>query len=456
MKFTRIVPFTLFLLLALVVAGCAAPADDAAGEPVAEDEITITWWSELAGIPSNVEEVFIQPFEAANPGIKLEIVGQEALNDTLRTAMQAGEAPDILQTPGASFIAEYVDAGSVVALDDFSADLGWEDKLLDWAYQSGQLGGSLYSIPLTYESMVLFYNKTLFDEQGWEVPTTLAELNTVAAAAEEAGISPFTYGNATWQPSNEHLMGIYLNNVAGPANVYKALTGTKDLTDPEFADATELLRQHIVDNGWFSGSLENYFANSGDDSAVELASGDAAMMMSGTWQFRTLPGFFEETGNEWGWAPLPPMSDDAGEYNYELATGSTISVNAGSENIDAAVKVIDFLISDPDRILALASASGYGEWMVPVPITADDFPSDTDERVVAYFSDFADVTGQGRIGYTTWTFWPAAPNVQLWEAIENVWVGERTVDDYLAEQQALWDAAREDGNVLPVPAPAGQ
>ena len=68
---------------------------------------------------------------------------------------------------------------------------------------------------------------------------------------------------------------------------------------------------------------------------------------------------------------------------------------------------------------------------------------------MAYFADFADVTGQGRIGYTTWTFWPAAPNVQLWEAIENVWVGELTVDDYLAEQQALWDTAREEGNVLP-------
>lgn len=124
MKFTRIVPFTLFLLLALIVAGCAAPAEDAAGEPPAEDEITITWWSELAGIPANIDEVFIEPFEAANPGIKLEIIGQEALNDTLRTAIQAGEAPDILQTPGASFIAEYVDAGSVLALDDFSADLG--------------------------------------------------------------------------------------------------------------------------------------------------------------------------------------------------------------------------------------------------------------------------------------------------------------------------------------------
>ena len=123
---------------------------------------------------------------------------------------------------------------------------------------------------------------------------------------------------------------------------------------------------------------------------------------------------------------------------------------------EISLKVIDFLISDPARVLALSSASGFGEWMVPVPITADDFPAGTDERIMDFFADFADVTGQGRIGYTTWTFWPAAPNVQLWEAIENVWVGDDTVDNYLAEHQALWDAARQDGQILPVPAPASQ
>ena len=101
-----------------------------------------------------------------------------------------------------------------------------------------------------------------------------------------------------------------------------------------------------------------------------------------------------------------PMNDDAGEYNYELATGSTISVNAESDNIDAAVKVIDFLISysgspilDPCFRKRLRRMDGA----CACPSLPKDFPADTDERVVAYFADFADVTGEGRIGYTTWT-----------------------------------------------------
>jgi raffinose/stachyose/melibiose transport system substrate-binding protein len=421
---------------------------------VAQDVVTVTWWTETDGIPPNVQEAFIEPFEAAHPGIRIELIGQESLNDVLRTAIQAGEAPDILQTPGASFIAETINAGVVEPLDDYAAQYGWQDKLLGWAYDSGVLGGRLYSIPLTYESMILLYNKSLFEEQGWSVPTNIDELNAVAEAAVAAGIHPFAYGNVGWQPTNEHLMGIYLNNYAGPENVYKALIGEKSWTDPEFVGATDLLRQHIADNGWFSGGLENYFATGWDDFWAELSSGQAAMMMIGTWAFRGANDFFDEAGAEWDWAPLPTLSDMAGEYNYELATGSTLSINAASSRKDEAALVLDFLLSDPERVLELASSVGFGEWMVPVHIDESDFPEGTDERFVRFFSDFAEVTGEGRIGYTTWTFWPAGPNVQLWQAVENVWYGDLSVEDYLAEQQAQWDAARARGEVLPVPAPA--
>ncbi|MCY3905809.1 MAG: extracellular solute-binding protein [Anaerolineaceae bacterium] len=424
------------------------------GAVSAQDGVTITWWSEVFSMPSNIQEVLVDAFNAAHPGITLEMVGQESLNETLRVAIQAGEAPDLLVTPGASFIAEFVDAGLVEPLDDAAAELGWADKILDWAYQSGQLGGVLYSIPLTYESLVLFYNKTVFEENGWEAPATFEEFEAIVAAAQDIGIYPLAYGNATWQPSNEHLMGMYLNAYAGRENVYKALVGEIPWTHESIVGATELLREHIADKGWYSGSLENYFANGGDDWRAEFASGEAAMILSGTWNFRSIGGFFEEAGNEWDWVPIPSMSDMAGEYGYELATGTTVSVNAQSPNKDAAIKALDFLISDPALVLKLAADVGFGEWVVPVHFGVDDFPEGTDERVVRFFSDFAAVTGEGRIGYTTWTFWPNDPNVHLWEAVENVWWGDISVEEYLEEHERLWQIERDAGNLLPVPAPA--
>ena len=45
--------------------------------------------------------------------------------------------------------------------------------------------------------------------------------------------------------------------------VYKAITGEKEWTDPEFVEAIELLKKHMVDDGYWSGSLENYYARLG-------------------------------------------------------------------------------------------------------------------------------------------------------------------------------------------------
>lgn len=423
------------------------------GTAVAQDNVvTVTWWMEDYIDIDQINETLVNPFNAEHPGIQLVVTPQVELNNTLRTALASGEAPDILQTPGASFIAEFLKSGLIMNLQDAAVANGWEEKLLPWAYQSGILEGGLYSIPLTYESMVMLYNKTVFEQNGWTPPTNLAEFEAVSEAAIAAGINPLSYGNVGWQPNNEHLVGIYLNNYAGPENVYKALIGEKSWTDPEFAEAIALLKTHIADNGWYSGSLETYFAYGWDEFWGEFSTGGAAMMFIGTWGFRGATEFFAETEYDWDWAPLPVFSEGAGEYNYELATGSTLSVNAESENPEAVITVLDWLMSDPARVLTIASGYGYGEYMIPLHFTAEDFPADADPRIVRFFSDFAAVTGEGRVGYTTWTFWPADPNIQLWESVEGVWFDELSVEDYLAEQQALWEQARADGATLPIPA----
>lgn len=440
-----------FRLLALLV--LVALAFGAVGPISAQEPITVTWWTEPLEAPviEHIQKTFVDAFNAEHADIKLELIPQENLNDALRPAIQAGAAPDIIQTPGASYVKEYFDAGFILSLAPYADQFGWADKLLPWAYNSGIFEGELYSIPLTYESMVLIYNKTLFEENGWTPPTTLEEMETLATTMDEMGIVPFAYGNVGWQPTNEHLLGIYWNNYAGPENVYKALIGEKPWTDPEFVEATNLLTKHMVDNGWFGGSIEMYYTLDWDGFWSMLVNKEGGMMMIGTWGFRGAVDYFTDSDSDWDWAPLPPFSDMAGEYNYELATGSTLSINAASPNPDAAAEVLNYLLSDKKRALEVASGSAFGEFVVPLRYEVADFPEGTDKRLVRFFVDFAEVTGEGRYGYTTWTFWPAKPNVQLWEAIENVWAGELSAEDYLAEHQALWDEARAEGKTLVIP-----
>ncbi|HUN10473.1 MAG TPA: extracellular solute-binding protein [Aggregatilineales bacterium] len=417
----------------------------------AQEVTTVTWWTEDYVDIDALNALLVEPFNAANPSIKLEVIPQTSLDEAVRTAFAAGSAPDILQTPGASFIGEFVDAGLVYPLSSAAAELGWQEKLLPWAYESGILNGELYSIPLTFESMILMYNKTLFEENGWTAPTTFEELQAIAEAAQAQGINPFGYGNSGFQPANEHVVGVYLNNYAGAENVYAALTGEKSWTDPEFAEAIELLRGHMADVNWFNDSLETWFAYGWNEQWTALSTRESAMMIIGTWGFRGADEFFGETTDEWDWAPIPPFSSNLPEYNYMLATGSTLSVNGQSANPEAAIAVLDFLYSDPARVLQIASGYNYGEFVVPLKFAAEDFPEGTDERIARFYADFGAVTAEGRVGYTTWTFWPADADVQLWQEIENVWYGEMTVETYLANHQAVWDEARADGAVPPIP-----
>ncbi|MBZ0304080.1 MAG: extracellular solute-binding protein, partial [Anaerolineae bacterium] len=202
MKLLRLV---LVIFAVLLVSGTLAAQDNM---------VTLTWWVETTNQDQldYLQVSLVAPFEEAHPGIHLEITGQEQMQDVLRTAILGGTAPDVLATFGPSWNAEYIASGFMESLDAYAEQYGWKDKLLPWAYATGTVEGTLYSIPLTYESVIMFYDKTLFDENGWTVPTNRAELETVANAALDMGIHPFSYGNrdAVW--SNGHIITGYLNN----------------------------------------------------------------------------------------------------------------------------------------------------------------------------------------------------------------------------------------------------
>ncbi|MBW3671941.1 MAG: extracellular solute-binding protein, partial [Acidobacteria bacterium] len=74
--------------------------------------------------------------------------------------------PDIVVTPGPSFAFELVQAGQLLPLDDYVQQLGWSDRFVPWALNLGKVDGKLYSIPNELETLVLYYNKTLFEEKG--------------------------------------------------------------------------------------------------------------------------------------------------------------------------------------------------------------------------------------------------------------------------------------------------
>ena len=412
---------------------------------------TVTWWAETNADRDPVFQAkLVDAFNASQNEIELVMEFKEGLNDILRTAMLSGEGPDIVETPGPSYVKEYQEAGLLTSMEGYSQQFGWEDKLLPWSYQAGVFDGEFYSAPKTFESMIMLYNKTLFEENGWSVPTTLSEYEDTAAKIKAAGMNVFAYGSTGWQPTHEHLAGMYLNSYAGPDNVYKALIGEKEWTDPEFTGAIELLRKHMVDDGYWSGSLENYYALGWDDFHAMFASRGAAMMTIGTWTFGATTAGFADISDEWDWAPFPVLRDGGDDPSYLLALGTTMSINGSSENPDAAAEVLNFVFSNKEIVLDMAADFQFGEFVVPLYFAEDDIRDSVSPQVRRYLVEFAEATGKGNYGYTTWTFWPADPGVHIWKDMEVVWAGDISVDDYMYDHQKMWDKARKKGQLLPV------
>ena len=127
-----------------------------------------------------------------------------------------------------------------------------------------------------------------------------------------------------------------------------------------------------------------------------------------------------------------------------------MSINAASKHPDAAAKVLNWIISDKNRVLEFTAKRNYGEWLLPLKYETSDFSGSVDQRIRDYLVDFAAVTGAGDYGYTTWTFYPSQAGTHIWKDMESVWANDISVSEFLEEQQALWDKARAANELIPV------
>ncbi len=419
-------------------------------QPVAAQEATIDLWFDTTGGAEVAECIIthlVEPFNEQSDTITVDATMQANGWQATRTALAGGAGPDIVTTPGPSWAVELARAGQLLALDEYASELGWDETFVPWALGLGRVDGTLYSLPTQQETMVVYYNQTLFEEQGWEVPATLEEMRALAEEIAAAGYIPFAHGNQEWRPANHWYLGEFLNQVAGPQKVYDFLTGNAQITDEEFVQAVNMLTEY-QQNGWFMGGLENYYTTTSNVMHAALGNGEAAMLMEGTWFLAEIDQFFGEAAgntNEWGWFPTPSIS---GEPTFDLGIGSTYSINPNSAKSDAAAEFLDYLFS-PEAQARLLVECGID----PAPVTIDTSALEgVDPRHAEIIQTLNEAAAAGNYGYLMWTFFAPRVDTFLTENIERVWAGEMTAEELLAEAQAIHDEEVAAGTIPPIPA----
>ncbi len=140
----------------------------------------------------------IAAFEEAT-GIDIQYQGSKEFEASIRTRVDAGDAPDIVDFPQPGLLATFVAQGSVVdigpALEEVNASERYNQSWLDMATMEGPDGPISAGVweRVNGKSLV-WYPKAAWDEAGYEIPTTAEELQTLMDTMVEDGVTPWCFG----------------------------------------------------------------------------------------------------------------------------------------------------------------------------------------------------------------------------------------------------------------------
>ena len=131
--------------------------------------ITVTIWAADDDTGACWSNLLVDTFPRDDISIEVVLQPGTGLVDAQRTALQGGAGPDITFSHGPSFMLELASAGLLLSLDHYADEYDWEGRFAPWALDLGRVEGSLYSLSEELETVILYYNKTVFDANGWEI-----------------------------------------------------------------------------------------------------------------------------------------------------------------------------------------------------------------------------------------------------------------------------------------------
>ncbi|SCE65794.1 carbohydrate ABC transporter substrate-binding protein, CUT1 family [Micromonospora coriariae] len=437
----------------LLLSGCSGDSGGGAGTGTGKVDL----WLDIQGdanqkyFTDNVAAVF----EKAKPKIDLNTTFYKGddLRRLVQTALQSRSGPDIVRGPSATQTIAWSKAHVLADLTPYAEKFAWKDKLSSWAVEAFTTDGKLYALPMRVDTMLLYFNKTLFAQKGWQQPTDRASLEALATEAAGQGIVPFGSSNVDWKAAGEWLMTVFWNHYSGPDALRQALSGEIKFTDPVFVDAVALIKSYF-DKGWIGGSVEKYFSVPSQEIGANFGKGKVAMVPQGNWFMSQVGQYFgakAKNGNDWDWMPVPALRPEVKYPLFEMGIGGSLAINEASKNKDAAAEYLNWYYGD--RTAALKRMSEVpSTYNVPIDFADGDIPSSIDPRAGRVLTSLNKAVADGQYGFVTWTWWPPKTDVFVYEGLEQVLTGKLTPAAYCKQLDQMFTEEKANGNLPQLPA----
>jgi multiple sugar transport system substrate-binding protein len=311
------------------------------------------WSTEQAAI----EEKSIAAFEAANPGVKVDVQAMPPSDYWPRVSALAASSdlPDVMAM-SSGFVQEWAEAGNLRDLNDFIAGASL-DGYFESAVQIAQIDGKQVAFPQNWVAPVLYYNRTAFDAAGISYPSADWTWDDFRAAAEALTIDQS--GDGKIDQYGYWVYGRYAHTDAWifrNGGRFVSEDGTKmDINEPA-VNALAFLAS-LVDDGFAPRPMELDGIRQQD----VFGMGMAAMWVDGSWNIdnnRKLIG----DSFEWGIAQVPTGPDATPETAAAYAWADMLAVTRDARNPELAWALVQHL-SGPSLSAADYTGGKVPAWM---------------------------------------------------------------------------------------------
>lgn len=345
-----------FVAAAAVCSLTACGASDTSDGRNADGTVTISLagWT-LATRPEF--QALADAYHQANPDVNVELKEYSAddYDKQLIADLSAGKSADVFPMKNLRMYYTYAEPGALADLTDLADDFADDDDIR--GLKDYEIDGRTYALPYRQDVWVLFYNKTMLDKAGVDLPdgtwtwddyeAACRELKTALPKAGFKDAYP-TYHHTSWQSMPQ---GIAMAQQGEGSARDVFLSGDYDYLKPMYRRLLTMQDDELtISYNTVSSSKTTYQSQFGTQKA--------ALLPMATWYLGPLADQ-QASGDaddfDWGVALLPQRTsaDVAHPKSFGDPTGFAVSGTIGGAKLEAAKDFVRWAAGE-EGALALA------------------------------------------------------------------------------------------------------
>ncbi|MBE6723399.1 MAG: extracellular solute-binding protein [Ruminococcaceae bacterium] len=322
---------SLLLIVGMAISVCAV----ATGCESTNGKVTIELFEYKREAVATFEKM-AAAFNKENPGINLIVSSPNDAMTVLKTRLIKNDTPDIIGIGGDINYSNLLDADMLEDVSDYQGLKNIKsvykemDKNLELVPKTGT-----YAIPYAANASGILYNRKIFKQNGWSIPTTWEEMMALCKKMQDANITPFYFAlKDSWTalaPWNAIAVDLVQPNITQQVNL-GSTTFSKAYS--EVAEKEKVLLQY---------GQKDVFAYGYNDACTAFAKGQSAMMPIGSY---AVPQIKTVNPNMDIDSFVLPASSDASKNKLNSGNDLQFSIMKGTKDKAACYRVLDFMLTD--------------------------------------------------------------------------------------------------------------